>query len=177
MWTRLESQREVWSVVCVSFIRESLLLVEALFDDPGRTGGEARLPKWCREDLGEISVPKSSKNTDTTFRSIIPEPDNYPEAEQTGRHLFKGKWTLGNDLWCCNSGLFPSPHSVKCSHTAQFNPWSGEPWSCKPCGMAKKIDKQHARWMYLQNKCKYKCLIKDLYSAHVKAAYLSNKTA
>lgn len=49
-----------------------------------------------REDLGEIAVPKSSKKTDTTSRSIIPEPDNYPEAEQTGKHLFKGTWTLGN---------------------------------------------------------------------------------
>lgn len=37
----------------------------------------------------------------------------------------------------------------------------------------KKIDKQHARWMYLQNKC----LIKDLHLEHVKAAYLNNKTA
>lgn len=43
-----------------------------------------------------IAVPISSKNTDTTFRSIIPEPENYPEAEQTGKHLFKGTWTLGN---------------------------------------------------------------------------------
>lgn len=117
MWTRLESQREVWSALCVSFSRESLLLVEALLMAQGELGERQGF-----QSDAEISVPKSSENTDTTFRSIIPEPDTYPEAEQTGKHLFRAKWTLGDDLWCRNSGLFPSPRPTACSHITWFSP-------------------------------------------------------
>lgn len=37
---------------------------------------------------------KSSKNSDETFKSIIPESEHQPEAEKTEKHLFKRNWTV-----------------------------------------------------------------------------------